>query len=122
MPATERAVLAQSLSQFNSTCNHYLTEEDFPSFVTHALCGQGEDAEYGQYQVALDPILNRLDENHPISVLRDYDSLIGVSPHIRVNGPLWVYAISKHEDSLQNNIHLSHPIVSLCTRLHFSNH
>jgi len=122
MPPAERAVLGQSLAQFNTSCNYYLDQEEFPAFVAHALCGQGEAHNFGRYQVTLDPILNRLDEDHPISVLRDYDSLIGVSPNIRVKGALWVYAIAKHEDSLQNNIHLSHSIVSLCVRLYFFDH
>lgn len=120
MPPAERNIVGQSLAEFNEACNFYLGQNNFPGFISHALCGQGDSLDRGRYQVTIDPILNRLDEDHPISILRDYDSLIGVSPHIRVKGALRIYAIAKHEDALQNNIHLSHPIVSFHVYLYSS--
>ncbi|TFK16604.1 hypothetical protein FA15DRAFT_629305 [Coprinopsis marcescibilis] len=47
-------------------------------------------------------------ERRLLCTSRDYDSLLGLSRHIRCHSALNIYPIPRYEDSLKKNVHLSH--------------
>ena len=85
------------------------SQADFERFV---LTGR-----HSGTQFAIDPIRNRLPDFADVRVVRDYDSLLGISRQIRVANYLTVYPIARKEDTLSRNIHIeyefSSPNVSL---------
>jgi len=112
MPPPERQLLSQSLSAFNASMQFLLDNDEHDLYVKHGLCGHGVNFEGEPYQAVLDPILNRLPLDYALNGLRDYDSLIGISSHIRCHTALTVYPLPRFEDCLTNNIHLRYPCVS----------
>jgi hypothetical protein len=98
-----------SLEEFIRTAAAIRSNEDDPnrlsSFVRFVLTGRHE-AE--GHQVALDAIRDRIPNDLPVQVNRDYDSLIGLSDHIRLNGtPLFVSPVARTDQTLTSNVHLT---------------
>jgi len=99
-----------SLDEFAVVCNQLVSDQTRRGdFIRFALTGayHGIDS----HQAVLNPIQNVLDD-HPVSVVRDYDSLLGLSPHIAFNNPITIYPAAKFEDTLSKNIHVKAPLVS----------
>ncbi|KAJ3500113.1 hypothetical protein NLJ89_g9934 [Agrocybe chaxingu] len=91
-----------SVEQFCTTAKTLL-EEDQASFVRFALTGQHEGR-----QAVIDPIQDRMTPFEPITVHRDYDSLLGIDTDIRCTANLTISFIPKKEDTLTKNIHMTH--------------
>lgn len=86
-----------------------LKAEDQDAFHQFILTGQvnGEDG----HQVVLDPIRNVLDDDHSISIARDYDSLLTFQSNIVVDCPISIYPIPNPVEVLTTSIHLQYPII-----------
>lgn len=80
-----------------------LLAADQAAFVRFVLCGI-----YNDSQVVVDPILSRMSGDEPLSVMRDYDSILGFDKDIKVKNFLMVYPVAKREDTLTTNVHLKH--------------
>jgi len=66
-----------SVYSFCDQANDLLEEQDFTSFVHFVLTGRHDNR-----QVIINSILNRIPSNEDISVMRDYDSLLGINKNI----------------------------------------
>lgn len=96
-----------SLAEFASIARNLLNEGNQTAFARFVLSGiWGEDAT----QAIVDPMRNTLSNGHPVSVSRDYDSLLALVPSIPLRCTVYVYPISRHEDNLSTTIHISHSI------------
>lgn len=97
-----------TLDAFSITCNELLSDQNrLGDFVRFALTGGYYDPDgIDDHQAIIDPIQNTLDDDHIIDVVRDYDSLLGLTHHIAFNSPITVYPAAKYEDTLSKNIHI----------------
>jgi hypothetical protein len=91
-----------SIGEFCETAKALL-ENDVPAFVRFMLCGHHPD-----HQVVVDPIQDRLDDDHRLKALRDFDSLLGIDKDIRVHSSLTLFPLARKEDTLRTNLHLKH--------------
>ena len=99
-----------SLDEFSVVCNRLVNDQTRRGdFIRFALTGAYHGTE--PHQAVLNPLQNAL-ENHRVSVVRDYDSLLGLSAQILFDNPITIYPAAKFEDTLSKNIHLSAPFVS----------
>lgn len=80
-----------------------LRDEDDAKFVKFVLTGKD-----GQGQAVVDPILDRVKPTEEMQLTRDYDSLLGMCPDIKVHGSLTVYPLAKREDTLTRNTHFTY--------------
>lgn len=85
-----------------------------PDFVRFVLTGRDTDGT----QACIDPILNRVPQDHPLEIIRDYDSLLGISKTIRVQASITVYPVAKREDTLSKNIHIRYQFSKSSVSLH----
>jgi len=97
-----------TLDAFSITCNELLSDQNrLGDFVRFALTGGNYDPDgINTHQAVIDPIQNILDDNHLVDVVRDYDSLLGLTRHIAFNSAITVYPAAKFEDTLSKNIHI----------------
>lgn len=72
-------------------------------FVRFIISGEHPDG-----QVVVVPELDRLHEDEQITIHRDFDSVLGVSEDILVDADLAVNPVSRKEDALSKNIHVSY--------------
>ncbi|KAG6864738.1 hypothetical protein C0991_007445 [Blastosporella zonata] len=69
----------------------------------------GEYEEDGRtYQAFIDPIQNRVEEDHQLSVLRDYDSLLGISEIIMVTDNISVFTVPHPSFALKSGLHFKY--------------
>jgi hypothetical protein len=106
-----------SLEQFIRTASAIRSNEDDPnclsSFERFVLTGR-HDTEH--HQVALDTIRDRIPNELPVQVNRDY-SLIGISHDIRLSDtPLFVSPVARTDQTLTSNVHLTLNIGEVCLR------
>jgi hypothetical protein len=94
-----------------------LLDRDPTDFVRFVLTGQDTDGR----KLCIDPILNRITLEDSLDFIRDYDSVLGISSHVRVKGPLYVYPVPKNDETLSHTIHIRHKFqtadVSFCHRI-----
>lgn len=95
-----------SLAEFCETAKLLLESDDPSSFVQFVLCGR-----FQNHQVVVDAIQNRLNEEHLIKGLRDFDSLLGIHKDIPVRASLTLFPIARKEDTLHTNIHINYSFV-----------
>lgn len=98
--------LSYSLAEFCETAKLLLESDDPSSFVRFVLCGR-----FQNNQVFVDAIQNRLDEEHLIKGLRDFDSLLGIHKDIPVRSSLTLFPLARKEDTLHTNIHLNYSFI-----------
>lgn len=91
-----------SIGKFCETAKALL-DNDVAAFIRFMLCGHHPD-----HQVVVDPIQDRLDDDHRLKGLRDFDSLLGVDKDIRVRSSLTLFPLAKKDDTLRTNLHLKH--------------
>lgn len=104
-----------SLAQFSAIARDFLDEGNQTAFVRFVLTGiWGEDGT----QAIVDPIRNTLPHNQPVTVTRDYDSLLALVPDLPLECTIYVYPVARNEDHLRSNIHLTHPITREGVRYH----
>lgn len=80
-----------------------LFRKDHGAFVHFVLSGRQKEE-----QVNIDPILNAVTRHEGLSLLRDYDSLLGIDDHIQVQAPLTVYPVARRQDTLVSDVHLKY--------------
>jgi len=93
-----------SLDMFSVICNQLVSDPNTCSnFIRFALTGAYNGI--NSHQAILDPIQNALND-HPISVVQDCNSLLGLSVNIVFNKPITIYPAAEFKDTLSKNIHL----------------
>ncbi|EKM81398.1 hypothetical protein AGABI1DRAFT_36555 [Agaricus bisporus var. burnettii JB137-S8] len=102
--------VTHSLDGFTERLNNSFNDDDNDSFIKTALTGQYQDERGVGRQVFIDPLLNQVDEEDALKFTRDYDSAIGFSTNILVNGPITLHAVPHPTFSLTTSIHLHHSI------------
>lgn len=104
--------VSHTLRQFCNRANHlyneHATDEPYIRFV---LTGEYLDDGGTPKQAFVDPVQNLVEPYHPLSVSRDYDSLLGVAEKILVDGPITVFAVPHSTFALRTSLHMEHPIV-----------
>ena len=92
---------SMSLRQFCRRAKDLL-QSDISDFVRFVLTGRDAD----DSQARIDPVFNRVTDEDPLKITRDYDSLLGVSSEIRIENSITVYPVAKSEDTLSRNVHI----------------
>lgn len=103
MDARNLPHLPMSVSDFCRRAQE-LRDEDDAKFVKFVLTGKD-----GQGQAVVDPILDSVKPTEEMQLTRDYDSLLGMCPDIKVHGSLTVYPLAKNDDTLTRNTHFTYP-------------
>lgn len=97
-----------SLAQFVQAARA-LYDDDPVAFRLFVLTGEAPGMETQAY---VDATLNALQIDHPVQMVRDFDSLIGITKNIAVDCMISVYPIPNPSEVLSTSIHLNYPIVS----------
>lgn len=102
-----------SLRQFSEYAFELFKDEPVADpYVRFVLTGEYTDADDGQTkQVFVDPIQNVVNADHPLSISRDYDSVLGISHKIMVKAPITVFSTPHPSYALKSSIHIKHPIM-----------
>lgn len=103
-------VVSFSLDEFSSAASRMYASEEYDDFIRFVLCGEFLAADESRRQAFVDPIRNPVDEDHPLTVSRDYDSAIGIAQDILVDGPISVFAVPHPTFALKTSIHMKHTI------------
>ncbi|PPQ74580.1 hypothetical protein CVT25_004848 [Psilocybe cyanescens] len=82
-----------------------LSEQKYKEFVRFMLCGIDPTNET---QVIVDAFQNGIDDDKQLEVMRDYDSLLGIDPNIKVLSSIDVFPLARHADTLTSSVHLSY--------------
>ena len=104
-------IVTYTLGEFNAYARKLMRDSpDNPkNFLRFMLTGEvlygGGDADH---QAEVEPLHNELEPWHPISICRDYDSIIGITDNIVVDYPVKIFPISDTEDAITDSIHLDH--------------
>ncbi|KIK51762.1 hypothetical protein GYMLUDRAFT_64661 [Collybiopsis luxurians FD-317 M1] len=108
MPPQELALPLQtySLEDYIRTAKS-LERRDTILFLQFVLTGKNFR---DQCQAFLDPMLNRVDEELPLTVARDFDSLIGIADRILVDSAISVYPAPNPAEVLSSSIHLKYRV------------
>jgi len=96
-----------SLAEFLATARNLLNDGNHTAFARFVLTGIW--GEHGT-QAIVDPIRNTIVHGHPVTVTRDYDSLLALVSDLPLKCTIYIYPVARQEDHLQSNIHLTHPI------------
>jgi hypothetical protein len=84
-----------------------LKDGNADAFRRFILTGEVEN----DHQAVLDPIRNVLEDDHPIALARDYDSMITFQSNIVVDCPISVYPVPNPAEVLSTSVHLKYPII-----------
>ena len=103
---------SMSLADSNQLCkrlNDNLQEEELIHFALSGIFKpNNEDGEIQCYQAVIDPIRNEVDQDHPLEIMRDYDSVLGLDFEILVQGPLSVYPVPADSTTLTTSVHIDY--------------
>jgi hypothetical protein len=97
---------AYSLKEFNSHAWRLHDQQNVEEFVKFALTGEVP----GDHQAVVDPFRDILNPEHPITVSRDYDSILGITEDIAVQCSLCIFPINNPVEALRTSIHLKRDI------------
>jgi hypothetical protein len=89
----------------------YHSNETADPFVRFSLTGEFKDNNGVTKQAFVDAIQNIVEDDHPLKISRDYDSLLGIAPKIMVDSPISVFAVPHHTFALKTSIHLEHSLI-----------
>jgi hypothetical protein len=100
-----------SLRDFNKRAYDLMGEKSDPrEFIRFVLTGEVP----GEHQAHVNPILNELEPDHPISVSRDFDCIFGATQDIEINCPVKIYLAGDPGDAITTRVPLdyyaSHPV------------
>ena len=94
-----------SLRDFNKRAYDLMDEKLDPwEFILFVLTGEVP----GEHQAHVNPILNELEPDHPISVSRDFDCIFGATQNIPVDCPVRMYLTSHPGDAVATSIHVDY--------------
>lgn len=91
------------------------SEDDGHAFMQYILAGRVDIAGEA-HRLFLNPTLE-LDAPEDPTVSGDFDSLIGLTPHLPFTAALSIHAVPPFRDTLTTDVHLTYPIqrgVSVC--------
>ena len=92
------------ISEFNERAGHlFHRTPDRRDFIRFVLTGEVPD----NHQAVVNPLLNHLEPGHPISISRDYDSIIGITEDIVVDCAVNIYPIGHPSDAITSHINLN---------------
>jgi hypothetical protein len=100
-------VVTYSLTDFCTYARRLDTEETQDEYLQFVLTGETTNIENGFHQAIIDPALNWVEEDHPLDVTRDYDTLLGICANIPVQTPITVYPVANSAKTLTSSIHIS---------------
>jgi hypothetical protein len=103
---TESHTLDQFIDRLNSL--HEADEHD--AFIRAGLTGEYTDENNRGKQIFIDPVQNLVDDDHELTIKRDYDSLIGVAHDILVDGAINAHAVPPGNLCLRSSIHIQYPM------------
>lgn len=109
---TDYSVVSHSLREFTDRAYHlHEVLNDNDGFLRFVLTGEFVDEDGEPKQAFVDPIQNNvIQDGHELSILRDYDSLLGVADKIMVDASISVFIVPHNTYALKTGIHLKHPI------------
>lgn len=81
------------------------SEDGLPNFIDFILTGRNNP---GNHQAAIDVNLNNAQVRESLFITRDYDSLLGICPEIRVKNSVNIFPVSNPNFALTTSIHLTH--------------
>ncbi|KAF9442097.1 hypothetical protein P691DRAFT_765570 [Macrolepiota fuliginosa MF-IS2] len=102
--------VTHTLDEFTARLNSSFTNHDFDAFIKTGLTGEYLDDNGARKQVFIDPLLNHVQDDHQITITRNYNSTISISEDILVATSINVYAIPHPTFALSTSIHLKYPI------------
>ncbi|KAG6871947.1 hypothetical protein C0995_014638, partial [Termitomyces sp. Mi166 len=79
-------------------------------FVQFTLTGEFPTDD-GCCQAFVDPIQNIVTPHHELSISRDYDSVLGLSPIIMVEDNISVFTVPHPTFALKSGVHVTHPVI-----------
>ncbi|KAF8155454.1 hypothetical protein B0H34DRAFT_675652 [Crassisporium funariophilum] len=92
-----------SVANFCQHAQELQEEDNHAQFVKFVLTGKD-----GQGQAEVDPILDIVKDTEAMQLTRDYDSILGMCPDIKVLGLLTVCPLAKRDDTLMRNTHFTY--------------
>ncbi|KXN83946.1 hypothetical protein AN958_00784 [Leucoagaricus sp. SymC.cos] len=109
---TDNPTVSFSLRDFVTYASYLHSKGRYDEFIQFTLVGEGVELNppNRKFQAYVDPLRDR-PENVPLSIQRDYDSLLGIADHIYVERPLNVYTVPHPTYALSTSIHLHHSIL-----------
>jgi hypothetical protein len=85
-----------------------LEDSDPGLFAKFVLTGHyTDDLLDGPCQAVVEPLWNALNRDHPITALRDYDSLLGYVADLTIAAPIYVAPIGNAREVLRRSVHIS---------------
>lgn len=99
MPVTNLPLNSLTVSEFCQRSADLEDQGDLEAFVRFTLTGVHDGK-----QVVVDPIRDRLTDDHLLSATRDYDSLLGIDRNCVVQAPLTLYPKTHNWDTLTKKI------------------
>lgn len=100
-----------SLEAFVQKAISLYDDDDRSDFIHFVLSGSYH-SDNERAQASINPILNQIQEEEAatLTALRDYDSLIGLCPTLRIERQLHVYPLANPADTLKDSIHINYTI------------
>lgn len=96
-----------TLPQFCKEAKRILEDDDIPAFVKFVLNGVHDD-----YQIVVDAIQDRVDDIHPITALRDYDSLLAIHKDVLFHADITLSPKAPNYLTLRKDVYINIPIMT----------
>lgn len=103
--------VSYSLTEFTDFATGLYQAQEYDAFIRFVITGEYTDPDGNREQAFVDPIRGPVDPEHPLTISRDYDSLIGISSDILVDGQLSVYPVPHPTFALKTSLHMKHTII-----------
>jgi len=87
-----------------------LEDSDPALFAKFVLTGEYANALSHQCQAVVKPLRNALDRNHPITALRNYDSLLSYVADLPIVAPIYVSPVGNTRKVLRRSVYISLPV------------
>ncbi|KAJ3567638.1 hypothetical protein NP233_g6238 [Leucocoprinus birnbaumii] len=100
--------VTHSPPQFTARCNSLWHAKQYDEYMRCALTGVYEDEDGDLRQVFVDLDQHYLLDEQEVTIRHDLDSVIGISRHILVDGPLLVWSVPRTGHELTTSIYLQY--------------
>jgi hypothetical protein len=102
--------VSHTLAQFVTRATDLYSENGYnDEFIRFGLTGEYLDGRRPK-QVFMDPLQNMVEDDTPITIRRDYDSLLGAAPDILVNSAISVFCVPHPSYALKDSIHVKRTV------------